>query len=79
MCTMVGVIMPDGEMQMCDTVQALADALGVNAETIAPDSPPDYCLCNVHLSALGARLSTADEGSPWPEFVINTALAKDGA
>lgn len=69
MCTMVGVLR-DGKLdELCDTAQELADALGISPAEVS-DDPPDHCLCNAKLDALGARKATMLEGWPYPEYVI---------
>lgn len=71
MCKMIGVKDRDGDVVECETVQELADALRMRPDEVS-DDPADCCLCNAFLNKLGAREATADEGWPWPEFIIET-------
>lgn len=68
MCTEVRVLTPEGPFD-CDNIAELAAVLGV-APSVVSDDPPDHCLCNAHLDALGARRATEAEGWPFPEYVI---------
>jgi hypothetical protein len=76
-CTMVGVKRAGVVVEMCDTVQELADALGVAPATVSPDAP-DVCLCNARLDALGARKATDADGWPYPEYIIERPGLPDG-
>lgn len=73
MCTEVAV-MKDGATVYCNTVGELAAALGVEPSAVSGD-PEDYCLCNFHHEALGARFATEPEGWPNTVFVIQASQA----
>lgn len=69
MCDMYGVRV-GLDMHVCDTVEQLATALGVECSVVS-DDPPDCCLCNAKREALGARLATNRDGWPWPRYIID--------
>jgi hypothetical protein len=72
MCTAVEV---DGHL--CETVGALAAALGKRPEEISSNGP-EYCLCGVDVAALGGRQATDSEWYPFPEWIIETAARRQG-
>lgn len=74
MCVEVMVI-NGAQKTICETVGELAKALGVQQMKVS-DDPFDFCLCNAHLDELGARQATSDEGFPYPQYVIDTAMAE---
>lgn len=61
---------------ICETVQGLADALGLQPIEVSPD-PPENCLCNARWDDLGARQATeADSGWPMTGHVIDKSRRK---
>lgn len=71
MCYLVDVIRGEQKIR-CDTVGELADALGIPPEEVSADSS-NNCLCNARLGELGARISTIDEGWPFPDYIIRVS------
>jgi hypothetical protein len=69
MCVEVCVITDTGEVY-CETVGALAQAIGKAPEVVSPDGI-EFCLCNVRWESLGARAANDDEGWPTTAFVID--------
>jgi hypothetical protein len=68
------LVKKDGREYYCDNVGELADALSVFPSVVSPDSR-ECCLCNAYLNALNARHATAEEGFPWPEYIIEVEPA----
>lgn len=70
MCIEVGVKHKNGSVARCDTIKALAGALGMEASEIAA-GPDSACLCKVDLDAFHARRATKSEGYPSPTYIID--------
>lgn len=70
MCIEVGVKHKNGSVARCDTVKALAGALGMEPAELS-DGPDSACLCKVDLGTLHARRATTHEGYPSPTYIID--------
>lgn len=68
MCYEVDVAQ-NGKKTRCETVGQLATALNILPTDVSND-PSDHCLCNARLGELGARITTIEEGWPFPDYII---------
>lgn len=78
MCTEAEVV-KGSERIYCETVGALANALGIpigEIKSIGPSAPEaDDCLCGIRWNELGARRATDEEGWPFPGYIIEMPSA----
>lgn len=76
MCVEILVICGDKRIT-CETVGELASALRLRPIEVSSDEEEDDCLCNARIEELKARPATEEEGSPWPEYIIEVLAEKE--